>query len=86
MHVFLEDGYVPADGRRVLIGGKQFRHCACEACGRDFVEDPDTGEQYAVNVSGFGFERLVDEVNDRWLNGPFPKTQIAGDQDDRLKR
>ena len=76
---------VPAEGRLVHVRGQDFRHCRCEDCGRDFVENVESGEQYAVNTSTFDFERLADEVSSRWLNEPCPKKRMDGDAQDRLK-
>jgi hypothetical protein len=76
---------VPPGGRLVYVRGRQFRHCRCEDCGRDFVEDVDSGEQFAVNASTFDFDRLADEVSDRWLSAPCPKIRVDCDAQDRLK-
>ena len=76
---------IPPDGRLVQVSGKAFRHCRCEDCGRDFVEDVESGEQFAVNVSTFAFDRLIDEVSDRWLSEPCPKKPVDRDVQDRLK-
>ncbi len=74
---------IPAEGRLVNVGGRSYRHCRCEKCGRDFVEDAQSGEQYAVNVSVFGFDRLAEEVNRRWLDQPCPQRPLASDETDR---
>jgi hypothetical protein len=76
---------IPSEGRPVKIGGKSLRHCRCELCGRDFVEDADSGEQYAVNVNVFGFDRLAQDVSDRWLSQRCPEKPAATDEADRLK-
>jgi hypothetical protein len=74
---------IPSQGRMVDIHGRPFRHCQCELCGRDFVEDDESGEQYAVDVSVFTFRRLVKEVSDRWLNEPCPNKPVPTDGGDR---
>jgi hypothetical protein len=76
---------IPSEGRLVHVRGKAFRHCRCEDCGRDFVEDVETLEQFAVNASSFDFDRLADEVSERWLSEPCPKKQLDLDVQDRLK-
>ena len=67
------------------VQGKAFKHCRCEECGRDFVEDVESGEQYAVNASTFDFDRLADEVSDKWLSDPCPKRLVDRDTQDRLR-
>jgi hypothetical protein len=76
---------IPPEGRLVDVRGKAFRHCLCTQCGRDFVEEVESAEQYAVNVSAFDFDRLADDVSDRWLNEPCPKRRLGSDAHDRLK-
>lgn len=67
------------------VRGKTFKHCRCELCGRDFVEDVESAEQYAVNASTFDFVRLDDEVSGRWLSEPCPTRRLDSDAPDRLK-
>jgi hypothetical protein len=69
----------------VQSGGRAFKHCHCEDCGRDFVEDAQSAEQYAVNPSTFDFDRLADEVSTRWLSEPCPKKMLDADAHDRSK-
>jgi hypothetical protein len=76
---------IPAEGRLVQIRGRAFKHCRCEECSRDFVEDVESGDQYAVNPSTFDFDRLADDVNTRWLSEPCPKKVLESDNQDRLK-
>ena len=50
-----------AKGRRIEIEpGKPLVQRHCSRCRRDFVEDPATGERYAVYVSVFRFRKLPD--------------------------
>jgi hypothetical protein len=85
MDIWSEHKCLPPQGRLVEIRGTVFRHCRCELCRRDFIEDTGTGERRAVNVSAFDFIRLDREVSDRWLNEPCPKTLTPSDEVDRLK-
>ncbi len=53
-----------AKGRRVGIEpGKPLIQNHCTRCRRDFVEDPTSGERYAVYVSVFSFRRLPDLID-----------------------
>lgn len=83
--IWSEHKCVPPTGRIIEIRGKVYRHCRCELCHRDFVEDTGTGERYAVNVSAFDFIRLAHDVSGRWLNEPCPKKPTPSDAEDRLK-
>jgi hypothetical protein len=47
-------------------------HYRCSRCSRNFVEDPATGEHYAVHVSVFEFQKLSDSVNTQWLATQCP--------------
>lgn len=67
------------------LEGTVFRHCRCELCRRDFIEETQSGELCAVNVSAFDFIRLAREVSDRWLNEPCPKKPMPSDALDRLE-
>jgi len=66
-------------GRRVEIEpGKPLIQHHCSRCERDFVEDPPSGERYAVFVSVFTFRRLPEVITKRWLGelcpgGPLPQ-------------
>jgi hypothetical protein len=86
MDIWSDHKYVPQKGMVVEVGGIVFRHCRCELCHRDFIEDVVTGERHAVKVSVFDFIRLANEVSDRWLNEPCPKKLMPSDAADRLKR
>ena len=53
------------------------RHCS--RCARDFVEDPHTGERYAVYVSVFSLRRLPDLITKRWLGELCPGEALTHD-------
>jgi hypothetical protein len=67
-----------ANGRRIEIEpGKPLVQRRCSRCRRDFIEDPATGERYAVYVSVFRFRKLPDLITKQWLGelcpgAPFP--------------
>jgi hypothetical protein len=42
-------------------------HHHCSRCVRDFVDDPSTGERYAVHVAVFRFEKLSELTTAQWL-------------------
>jgi hypothetical protein len=52
-------------------------------CQRDFVEEMESGERYAANVGTFGFERLSNEVSDRWLRIPCHSYPPVDNPEDR---
>jgi hypothetical protein len=76
----------PSGGRVLEIRGRDLRHHSCAACGRDFIEELDSGFRYAVHVGITGFDRLSDEVNFRWMTSKCPGQQLASDQGDRQRR
>ena len=75
--------WVPPLGRIFEIKGQALRHFLCETCKRDFVEEMESGERYAVNVGTFDFKRLSDEVTDRWLRTPCGDHALLDDAEDR---
>jgi hypothetical protein len=70
--------WVPPLGRVLEIEEQALRHFRCEACGRDFVEEMESGERYAVNVGTFGFERLSDESDRPMVKNCLPRTPSGG--------
>ncbi|SRR5216684_6122604 len=67
-------------GRRVqLEPGKSLIQHRCSRCGRDFVDDPRTGERYAVYVSIFSFKKLPESISKRWLGELCPGGPVADD-------
>jgi hypothetical protein len=77
--------WIPPLGRVLEIEGQSLRHFRCEACKRDFVEEMESSERNAVNVGSFGFERLSDEMTDRWLRTPCRGNRPVDDEEDRQK-
>ncbi len=75
--------WVPPEGRTLEIKGKDLKHHRCDACKRDFLEELASGERYAVEVLTFTFERLSQEVTDRWLRSACPQHPPAADEEDR---
>ena len=69
-----------AHGRRVEIEpGKPLIQFHCSRCRRDFVEDQQSGERYAVYVSVFRFRKLPDLVTKQWLGELCPGAPLAND-------
>ncbi len=67
-------------GRHVEIeAGKPLIQHHCSRCDRDFVEDPPSGERYAVFVSVFSFRRLPEVITKRWLGELCPGAPLAQD-------
>jgi hypothetical protein len=74
-------------GRRLEVApGAPVILQACSECGRDFVEERSTGEQYAVHVSIFKIHRLSDEVTARWFSEKCPAKYLMADDADRQTR
>ena len=59
--------------------GKEFIHCHCKKCGRDFLRDPDSDSAIAIHVGALHFEPLEDDVTARWLNEPCPRDRFVDD-------
>jgi hypothetical protein len=78
--------WVPPDGRVLEIEGQFMLHDRCTVCGRDFVEEIDSGLKYAVHVLAFNFARLSDEVTSRWMSSECPGVRLASDDADRRTR
>jgi hypothetical protein len=55
----------------------------CIRCGRNFVDDLWSNERYAAHAAIFHFDRLQEEVTDRWLREPCPGTHLPSDDNDR---
>jgi hypothetical protein len=69
-----------AKGRRVEIEpGKPLIQHHCLRCRRDFVEDPPTGERYAVYVSVFRFRKLPEAITRQWLGELCPGAPLPYD-------
>ena len=67
-------------GRRLEIEpGRSLIQHHCSRCGRDFIEDPQTGERSAVYVSVFSFRRLPESVSKRWLKELCPGEPLPDD-------
>ena len=72
--------WISAGGRKVEIEpGKPLIQHHCSRCRRDFVEDPQTGERYAVHVSVFKFRRLPDPITNRWMGEMCPGAPLPQD-------
>jgi hypothetical protein len=77
--------WLPPLGRVLEIKGRTLKHFQCEVCKRDFVEEIESGERYAVNVGTFNFERLSNEVTDQWLGTPCRDHPPVDEEEDRRK-
>ncbi len=74
--------WTSAEGRKVeLEPGKPLIQHHCSRCRRDFVEDPQAGERYAVHVSVFRFRRLPDSVTKRWIGEMCPGAPLPQDME-----
>jgi hypothetical protein len=60
-----------------VYNGVVHHHCA--RCLRDFVDDPSTGERYAVYVAVFSFERLPELTTAKWLRDLCPGMPVVQD-------
>ncbi len=72
--------------RLELVPGQPLIQQVCHECGRGFVDECSTGEQYAVHVSIFKLHRLSDEVTSRWLSEKCPAECLTADEADRQTR
>ena len=54
----------------------------CANCGRNFVEEIQTGDRYAVHVSVIRFNRLSEETTARWLADSCPGRRLESDKAD----
>ncbi len=73
-------------GRQVEVeSGNPLVQRRCTRCGRDFVEDPSSGERHAVYVSVFSFRMLPDQINQQWLAEMCPGAPIPPDEEVRGK-
>ena len=54
----------------------------CRRCGRNFVMELLTGDQYAVQVGAMRFSRLSEETTSRWLAASCPGERLESDQAD----
>jgi len=67
-------------GRKAEIErGKTLIQHHCSRCRRDFVEDPPSGERYAVYVSVFNFRRLPELITKRWIDELCPGAPLPQD-------
>jgi hypothetical protein len=74
-------------GRRVEVEpGKSLIQHRCSRCGRDFVEDGQTGERLAVFVSIFSFKKLPESISKRWLGELCPGGPLPDDVQVRSKQ
>ena len=75
-----------AQGQRTEIElDKPLSHHRCSRCKRDFVEDPSTGERYAIYVSVFRFGKLPDLISKQWLRELCPGAPAPYDIEVRRK-
>ena len=75
-----------AEGRRVEIEpGKPLIQLHCSRCRRDFVEDPLSGEQYAVYVSVFRFRKFPEQITKQWLGELCPGAPLPYDVEVRAQ-
>jgi len=73
-------------GRKVEIEpDKTLIQHHCSRCRRDFVEDPPSGERYAVYVSVFNFRRLPELITKRWIVELCPGAPLPQDIEVRSK-
>jgi hypothetical protein len=58
----------------------------CRRCGRNFVMEPQTGDQYAVHVGAIRFNRLSEETTSRWVAASCPGERLESDEVDLKTR
>jgi hypothetical protein len=58
----------------------------CRRCGRNFVMEPRTGDQYAVHVGAMRFNRLSEETTSRWVAASCPGERLESDEVDLKTR
>jgi hypothetical protein len=68
-----------------LESGAAVVHHHCGRCGRDIVTVLESGALYAVYASTFCFQRLDDEVTQRWMSEPCPGKRLPIDDEDRKR-
>jgi hypothetical protein len=75
---------------KILQDERTIAHQRCLSCGRDFGLELDGSGWHAVYVGVFvgvfRVERLVEEVNQRWLSEECPKRVPPADEIDRASR
>lgn len=71
--------------RQIEIDGRNLFLLSCAQCGRDFIEDLCSKERYAVHLSIFRTERLIDRVTEQWCRETCPGKRLKPDDADRLK-
>jgi len=59
--------------------GVQAVQRTCQHCSRHFIDEHTSGARYAVHVGMIQFDRLSDEVTDRWLAQPCPGRPLDND-------
>jgi hypothetical protein len=64
--------WIDARGRKVELEGHALLQYHCLRCLRDFVEEPTTGERYAVHVGIMHFDKLATRVSSLWLSELCP--------------
>lgn len=83
---FNSHSWASTEGRRIEIEpGKPVLQHHCSRCSRDFVEDPASGEWYAVCVSVFNFRKLPDPITKQWLCELCPGTPLQYDVEIRRR-
>lgn len=62
-----------------FAGAPPIQHI-CANCGRNFVEEIQTGDRYAIHVDEMRFNRLSEETTARWLADPCPGRRLESDK------
>jgi hypothetical protein len=69
-----------------LDPGVPLRLHQCRCCGRSFVVELRTGDQYAVHVGAMRLDRLSEEATSRWMAAVCPDERLESDQGDLKTR
>ncbi len=73
-----------ARGRRVEVEpDNSLVHHHCSRCLRDFLQDLQSGERYAVHVSALTFRRFPDPIAKQWIGELCPGTPLPFDAEVR---
>jgi hypothetical protein len=59
--------------------GVQATQQTCRQCSRHFIDEHASDAVYAVHVGMLQFDRLSEEVSERWLAHPCPRRRLDSD-------
>lgn len=71
--------WLGSGGRALDLGGQLKTEYVCINCKRHFVRIDQTGELFAAYPTVLDFDRLAQDVTERWLNEPCPGREQESD-------